>query len=317
MAIHHLKAGPGTVRVGVIDRAHAPLLRVDPGDELHLSTLGLWADEVGFGEPFEKVARARARYAGRGPHSITGPVAVRGARPGDVLRVDILELRVGERALNVMTPGSQSRGVLAADFANGSVRHFRLDRERMTTDFGYGIEIALTPFLGIMGVAPPGDGPHISSVPGPFGGNIDCADLVAGTTLYLPVWADEALFYAGDAHAAQGHGEVNGTALETSMELARLRLALQRGEPLAAPQAETPAHWITMDFDPDLTAAARRALAAMVDLIARRNAMPREDAYRLCSIAADLIVTQMVNGHQGIHVKLPKTLLRPTGANRQ
>jgi acetamidase/formamidase len=181
----------------------------------------------------------------------------------------------------------------------------------MTTDFGGGIQIPLRPFLGIMGVAPAGDGPHISSVPGPFGGNIDCADLVAGATLYLPVWADEALFYAGDAHAAQGHGEVNGTALETSMELARLRLTLERGRTLAAPQAETPTHWITMDFDASLEIAARRALAAMVDLIAARNRLPREEAYRLCSIAADLIVTQMVNGNQGIHVKLLKTLLAP------
>jgi acetamidase/formamidase len=311
MTLHRLEANLDTVRVGVIDRAHPPLLHVDSGDEVYLSTLGLWAGEVAFGEPFEKVMQVRARYPGRGPHSITGPIAVRGARCGDVLRVDILELQVGATAMNVMTPAGQSRGVLASDFPTGSVRHFRLDRERMTTDFGHGIEIALRPFLGIMGVAPHDDGPHISSVPGPFGGNIDCADLIAGTTLYLPVWADQALFYAGDAHAAQGHGEVNGTALETSMELARLRLTLEQGHALAAPQAETPAHWITMDFDPDLSAAARRALSAMVDLIARRNGLPREEAYRLCSIAADLIVTQMVNGHQGIHVKLPKRLLAP------
>ncbi|MGE4242445.1 acetamidase/formamidase family protein [Ramlibacter sp.] len=310
MTTHTLLAAPDTIQVGVIDRAHAPRLRVASGDEVQLSTLNLWAGEVAFGDPFEKVVAARQRYAGKGPHTITGPIAVAGARRGDVLRVDVLQLDVGPTAMNLMTPAGQSRGVLAADFPEGSVRHFRLDRETMTADFGYGIAVPLRPFLGIMGVAPPDDGVHVSSVPGPFGGNIDCAELVAGTTLYLPVWMDDAMFYAGDAHAAQGHGEVNGTAFETTMDSARLRLTVETGRTLEAPQAETPTHWITMDFDADLHAAARRALAAMVDFIAQRADMPRVEAYRLCSVAADLVVTQMVNGNRGIHVKLAKNIFK-------
>lgn len=309
MAIHRLEAGPDTVRVGLIDRGYPPLLTIDPGDEVHLSTLGLWAGEVRFGAPFDEVMKVRQRYSGRGPHSLTGPIAVRGAKAGQVLRVDILQLDVGPTGLNLMAPGASSRGLLASDFPQGSVRHFHLDRITMTAEFADGIRVPLRPFLGILGVAPKDEGPHSSSIPGPFGGNIDCADLVAGTTLFLPIWVDDALFYAGDAHAAQGHGEVNGTALETSMELARLRLSVEPGPALSAPRAETPTHWITMDFDRDLRTAARRALSAMVDLIGTLARLSREDAYRLCSLAADLVITQVVNGHQGAHVRLAKSLL--------
>ena len=311
MATHRLDASPQTVRIGLIDRSYPPLLTVESGDEVCLSTWNLWAGEVPYGASFDTVMEIRRRHAGHGPHSITGPIGVRGARPGQALRVDVLELRVGETGLNVMAPGQQSRGLLADQFAQGSVRHFRIDRETMTAEFCEGIRLPLRPFLGIMGVAPGDAGPHISSVPGPFGGNIDCADLVAGTTLYLPVWADEALFYAGDAHATQGHGEVNGTALETSMELARLRLSIEPALDISAPRAETPTHWITMDFDPDLRTAAHRALAAMVDLLSASKGLERHEAYRLCSLAGDLIVTQVVNGSQGIHVRVAKSLFAP------
>lgn len=309
MATHRLEAGPDSVRVGIIDRGHPALITVEPGDLVELSTLGLWAGEVAFGASFDEVMRIRARHAGGGPHSITGPIAVRGARAGQVLRVDILELDVGPIGINLMAPGAVSRGLLAGEFAQGSVRHFRLDRDRGTAQFAEGIELPLRPFLGILGVAPADAGPHSSVVPGPFGGNIDCAELVAGTTLYLPVFVDEALFYAGDAHALQGHGEVNGTALETSMDRARLRLDVEPHWSIAAPQAETPTHWITMDFDRDLRAAATRAVAAMVERITARTRLSREDAYRLCSLAADLVITQVSNVNQGVHVRLRKDLL--------
>lgn len=308
MAIHRLDAGPDTIRVGLIDRSFPPLLTIDPGDEVYLSTLGLWAGEVPFNASFDEVMEVRQRYAGRGPHSLTGPVAVRGTRAGQILRVDILRLDVGPTAMNLMASGPQSRGLLAGEFPHGSVRHFRLDRDTMTTAFADGVRVPLRPFLGILGVAPQDEGPHTSVVPGPFGGNIDCADLVAGTTLFLPIWVDGALFYAGDAHAAQGHGEVNGTALETSMERAHLRLSIEPGPALTAPRAETPTHWITMDFDRDLHTAARLALGAMVDLVACKTQLSRTEAYRLCSIAADLVITQIVNGHRGVHVRLPKDL---------
>jgi len=308
MAIHRLEAGPDTVRVGLIDRSFPPLLTVDPGDEVHLSTLGLWAGEVAFGAPFEDVMRVRERYAGRGPHSLTGPIAVRGAMAGQVLRVDILQLELGPFGMNLMAPGVNSRGLLAEDFPHGSVRHYRFDAERRSAEFADGIRVPLRPFLGILGVAPKDDGPRSSTVPGPFGGNIDCAELIAGTTLFLPIQVDGALFYAGDAHAVQGHGEVDGTALETSMELARLRLSVESGPSIAAPRAETPTHWITMDFDRDLRTAARLALSAMIDHVVGCTRLARDDAYRLCSLAADLVVTQVVNGNQGVHVRLPKSL---------
>ncbi|MEO8936221.1 MAG: acetamidase/formamidase family protein [Burkholderiaceae bacterium] len=316
MTLHRLAASFETVRVGVIDRSHPALLTIQSGDEVDLSTWCLWANEVDFGASFDEVMAVRKRHAGRGPHSLTGPIAVEGARPGDVLRVDILQLDVGATGMNLMAPGAVSRGLLADEFPEGSVRHFRLDRASMTAAFCDGIRVPLRPFLGILGVAPEASGPHISSVPGPFGGNIDCADLVVGTTLFLPVWVDGALFYAGDAHATQGHGEVNGTALETSMDNARLRLSIEPGLTLGAPRAETPTHWITMDFDVDLKRAARRALVAMVDWVVTLSGLARDDAYRLCSMAADLIVTQVVNGRDGIHVRLARSLLENRHAPR-
>lgn len=310
--VHRLPAGPDTVRVGLIDRSYPPLITVEPGDEVELSTLGLWAGEVEFGASFEEVMQVRNRYAGRGPHSITGPIAVHGAKAGQILRVDILELRVGAVGMNFVADGEHSRGLLAGDFPHGSVRHFRFDRTRTIAEFGDGIHLPLRPFLGILGVAPADEGPHSSVLPGPFGGNIDCAELVAGTTLFLPILVDGALFFAGDAHAVQGHGEVNGTALETSMELARLRLSIESEWSISAPRAETPTHWITMDFDRDLRTAAKRALAAMIDHVTALTQLARDDAYRLCSLAADLVITQVVNGNQGVHVRLPKRLFAPS-----
>jgi acetamidase/formamidase len=309
MACHALPATPETVRVGLIDRAHPPVLAVDAGDEVVVETWNHWADAVTPSTTLEDVIRYRTEvYPGRGPHSVTGPIEVVGARPGDVLRVDILDLVIRGHGYNLNLPGSYGMGLLPEDFPDGAIRHFVLDRATMTTEFAPGIRLPLAPFLGIMGVAPAEPGPHSSVPPGDFGGNIDLADLTAGTTLFLPVFVDGARFYAGDAHACQGDGEVNLTAIETAMSEARLRLSLADGPAIERPRAETAEHLITLAFDQDLDVAAKVAVRDMVRWLGDDWKLSACDAYALCSLAVDLSVTQVVNKNRGIHAKLPKAI---------
>ena len=305
---HRLAASVETVRVGLIDRDFPPVLEIVPGDEVDIETWSMWGGAAGPDTTMADVRVLRERHAGSGPHSLTGPIAVTGARPGDVLRIDVLGLALSDHGMNLCPPGATSRGILAERFPDGFLRHFRLDAATMTTELKPGLRLPLRPFLGIMGVAPAEPGSHSSVVPGPFGGNIDCPDLVVGSSFFLPVFADGALFYAGDAHASQGCGEVDQTAIETAFPSARLRFSLSDEPSLTRPRAETPEHYITMGFDEDLRSAGRLAVGDMVDFLVAAKGLSEEEAYALCSIAGDLAVTQVVNINQGIHVRMPKAL---------
>lgn len=308
MTIHKIEATAETVNVGVIDRAFAPILEIESGDTLDLETWGLWANAVVPGTTVEQVAEIKSAYVGKGPHSMTGPIKIKDAQPGMTIKVEILELKLGPHGFNMITPLPRSRGLLSEDFPTAEIRHFIFDADRKFTDFVNDIKLPLRPFLGILGVAPASHGPHISSVPGPFGGNIDCPDFTVGTTVYLPVWVEGALFYAGDAHAMQGCGEVTQTALETSMESAKLRLELLSGAVVQRPHAETKDYLITMGFDQDIHQAAKQAVRDMVTWLSTSYGLNKSDAYVLCSLKADLIITQIVNGNNGVHVRLPKAL---------
>lgn len=315
MTSHLLKASPATVQGGIIDPRATPVQTIASGDTVVLDTWTMWDNAGG---PSLDIAQAlalrdRFRSEGRGPHTLTGPIAVEGALPGDTLKVEILRLDVADHGINIIFPGGHSRGLLADIFPDPELRHFPLDRRTMTTRFGDDITIPLRPFLGIMGVLPPGDSPRHSAIPGAFGGNIDCSDLVAGTVLYLPVFVAGAGFYAGDAHAVQGCGEVVQTALETAMTAAELRLSVLKGRTIKRPWAETPEHFITMGLDEDLREAARQAVLDMVDLLVDTRGMKASDAYALCSLQADLLVTQVVNGTNGIHARMPKAIFRDRG----
>lgn len=305
MAIHEIPATDESVVVGLIDRAHRPVLTVESGDEVVFETWNHWGNSIREGMTLEDVLRlVNEVYPGRGPHSITGPVAVRGARPGQVLRVDILELVLNPYGFNLSRPEQFGQGLLPHEFPNGHLRHFHFDLESMTVPYGENVSLSLRPFLGIMGVAPEAPGAHHSAPPGPFGGNIDLRDLVEGTTLYLPVFADGANFYVGDAHGRQGDGEVCLTALETSMQRARLRLTIADEPPLERPRAETGDCVITLGLDEDLHEAARQAVLDMIAWLGRVHGIDRQQAYGLCSLAADLSITQLVNGTKGVHAKL-------------
>jgi acetamidase/formamidase len=239
-----------------------------------------------------------------GPHIMTGPVAVRGAKAGQVLEVRIKSVGLHyDWGYNVIRPLA---GALPDDFAVTRLIHIPLDRARMTGRLPWGLDLALKPFFGVMVVAPPRAWGAVGSPPPRRnGGNMDNKELIAGSTLYLPIHVDGALFSVGDGHGVQGDGEVCITAIETGL-IGTFELHVRDDMALEWPMAETPNALITMGFDPDLDDAAVIALRNMIALICTRTGLSREDAYTLCSLAADLRVTQVVNGAKGIHVVLEK-----------
>ncbi|HEY5065180.1 MAG TPA: acetamidase/formamidase family protein [Xanthobacteraceae bacterium] len=314
MPIHRLDAATDTVHWGFFDAALKPLMTVEPGDTVTISTVSgtpgqLPPPDSGLTVPAVLPAILKnVQQRLNGPHILTGPVAVRGAKAGQVLEVRIKSIELNfDWGYNVIRPLA---GALPDDFDTARVIHIPLDRARMVGTLPWGLELPLKPFFGIMAVAPPANwGPVASPPPRRNGGNMDNKELVAGATLYLPIHTDGALFSVGDGHGAQGDGEVCITAIETGL-IGTFELHVRDDMTLEWPLAETPTHIITMAFDPDLDDAVVIALRNMIKLICARTNLSREDAYTLCSLAADLRVTQVVNGAKGIHVMLEKALLR-------
>jgi acetamidase/formamidase len=313
MKSHRLDAAPETVHWGYFDAALQPLITVEPGDEVVISTVSgpasaMPSTESGLTVPAALPAiHAKVQPKLNGPHIMTGPVAVRGAKAGQVLEVRIKAIDLHyDWGYNAIRPLA---GALPDDFERARLIHIPLDRARMVGRLPWGHELALKPFFGVMVVAPPPAwGPVASPPPRRNGGNMDNKELVAGTTLYLPIHVDGALFSVGDGHGVQGDGEVCITAIETGL-IGTFELHLRDDMGLEWPMAETPTHVMTMAFDPDLDDAVVIALRDMIKLICARTGISREDAYTLCSLAADLRVTQVVNGAKGIHVMLDKAHL--------
>jgi acetamidase/formamidase len=314
MKTHHLDAAPETVHWGYFDASLKPLITIDPGDEVVISTASGGPAQLpkpGSGLTVPDVLPAiHAKVSPKlgGPHILTGPVAIRGAKAGQVLEVRIKAVELNcDWGYNIIRPLG---GALPDDFAEQRLIHIPLDNKRMVGRLPWGLELPLKPFFGIMAVAPPAAwGPVSSPPPRRNGGNLDNKELVAGTTLYLPIHVDGALFSCGDGHGVQGDGEVCITAIETGLT-GTFELHLRDDMSLEWPMAETPTHVMTMAFDPDLDDAVVIALRDMIKLICARTGISREDAYTLCSLAADLRVTQVVNGSKGIHVMLEKAHLK-------
>jgi acetamidase/formamidase len=319
MAHHRLDAAPETVHWGYFDAGLKPLLMMDSGDTVTISSVSGSLEQMpkpanGASLAIPKpLAAIQAKLQPKlGPHICTGPIAVRGAKAGQVLEVRIKNIELHyDWGYNMIRP---LVGALPDDFHEKRLIHIPLDRARMTARMPWGIDLPLRPFFGVMAVAPPAAWGAISTAPPRRnGGNLDNKELVAGTTLYLPIHVDNGLFSVGDGHGVQGDGEVCITAIETGL-IGTFELHLRKDMSLEWPLAETPTHMITMAFDPDLDDAVVIALRDMIKLICARTGISREDAYTLCSLAADLRVTQVVNGSKGIHVMLDKTYLaKPRG----
>lgn len=310
MTHHQLDAGLKTCHWGFFDAALPPVLTIESGDTVTIRTLTGGAEvqpKSGYHvlpEIHEVHAKAERMVPG---HILTGPVAVKGARPGHVLEVRIRE--IGLRTDWGYTLIKPLAGTLPEEFDAHSFVHIGLDAAKNRAHLPWGMELPLAPFFGVMGTAPPAHwGRQTSLVPRAFGGNLDNKELVPGSTLYLPVFVEGGLFSCGDGHGAQGDGEVCVTAIETALE-GTFEFILREDLSLTAPRAETPTHHITMGIDPDLDICAQKALREMIALITARTKLTREEAYMLCSLAADLRVTQTVNGSKGIHCMLPKSLV--------
>lgn len=314
-ADYQLKATPGTVAWGYYWAAAKPVLRIKSGDRVEIQTMltnsperlaaaGVKAEDI---EAELKAIYAEVKDKGPGGHILTGPIFVEGAEPGDTLEVRILDIKYSiPYAYNSFSPRS---GVLTAeDFPKGSMKIIPLDAKRGVAKFSDRIEIPLRPFFGSMGVAPPESAGRVSSAPpGTHAGNLDNKDLVAGTTLFIPVHTAGALFEVGDGHAGQGNGEVDITALETSL-VGTFEFLVRKDLHLKAPRGETPTHFIAMGLNPDLTEALKTAVREAIDFLVTEKHLSREDAYMLSSVGVDFNVTQAVDGTKGVHAMIPKSI---------
>jgi acetamidase/formamidase len=312
---HRLEATPATVAYGYYWSAAPPVLRIDSGDIIDVDTL-LTNTPAGLakaGVPDDKiqaslkaiVTEVTGDRKGPGGHILTGPVYVEGAEPGDVLEVKILSIDLpldyGYNGCSGYLPENCESGVPS--------KIISLNVAKMTAEFLPGIVIPLKPFYGSIGIAPaPEMGRLSSNPPGRHAGNLDNRELVAGSTLYIPVFARGALFEIGDGHAAQGDGEVDQTAIETSLR-GRLQLTVRKDMKLKWPRAETATDYISMATDPDLAVATKSAIQEMVDFLVSEKKLTRHQAYQLVSIAGNVAITQLVDKpNLGVHVKLPKSI---------
>ena len=316
-ADYHLKATPSTVAWGYYWSQAKPVLHIKSGDTVEIQTMltnsparlasaGVPADQI---EPELKAIYDEVKDKGPGGHILTGPIYVDGAEPGDALEVRIQKIAYSiPYAYNSFSPRS---GVLTPeDFPKGAMKIVPLDTARGVAKFAPNIEIPLRPFFGSMGVAPPESAGRVSSAPpGVHAGNLDNRELVAGTQLFIPVQVPGALFEVGDGHAGQGNGEVDITALETSLT-GTFQFVVHKDWKLKAPRAETPTHWIAMGLNPDLTEALRMAVREAVDFLVAEKHLSREDAYMLASVAVDFDVTQAVDGTKGVHAMIPKSIFK-------
>jgi len=309
-----LKPTPKTIAWGYYDASTPPVMRIKSGDTVEIQTLITSSPTrlEGAGVKPEDVEQSlrdiwkEVTNKGPGGHILTGPIFIEGAEPGDVLEVRIKEIKLAiPYAYNGFSPG---RGYIPEDFPYARMRIIPLDAKTMTAHFADGIEISLRPFFGSIGVAPPEVSGRISSAP-PWvhAGNLDNKELVAGTTLFIPIHAKGALFLAGDGHAGQGNGEVDITAMETSL-IGTFQLIVRKDMKLRWPRAETPTHYISMGIHEDLNEATKMALREMIDFLVNEKHLTRDDAYMLSSVAADLNITQLVDGNKGVHAMIPKAI---------
>jgi acetamidase/formamidase len=312
--LYHLMPTPATVAYGYYWAQAKPVLHIKSGDEVEVGTLitstprrleGAGVAPADVQQSLRDIVDS-VKDRGPGGHILTGPIYVEGADSGDVLEVRIEKIDLSiPYAYNAFGPRS---GYLPEDFHYSRMKIIPLDKQRMVAHFAPGIDIPLHPFFGSIGDAPPAAMGRVSSAPpGIFAGNLDNKELVAGTTLYIPVWTKGALLEIGDGHAGQGNGEVDITALETSL-LGRFQIIVRKDLHLDWPRAETPTHYITMGIDSNLVTATKNAIRQAIDFLVTQKGLSRDDAYMLVSVSSDVDITELVDGTLGVHVMIPKDI---------
>jgi acetamidase/formamidase len=298
----------------VWDNAIEPVLEVEPGADVELHVRDASDEQIGPDSGVDAVAGLDFAHV----NPVSGPVFVKGARPGDVLEVEILELRPRDWGWTAIIPGF---GLLADEFPDPWLRISRVEEDAGRVRFSDHVTLPFEPFPGTIGVALPEPGPHSIVPPSAWGGNLDVKHLRVGTTLHLPVGVDGALLSVGDTHAAMGDGEVCGTAVEAAMDIV-VRLGVRRDRPIHAPQYSLPtgqlarteagSHHVTTGVGPDLMEATRAATRAMIDHLGERHGLERQEAYALCSVACDLRIHEVVDmPNWVVGLFLPESVLRP------
>ena len=321
-----LPATPDNVQWGWYDINEAPKLRVNSGDTISIETLSHSLDQIKPGVEMDEIVKLRKANPGGGPHSVTGPIYVEGAEPGDTLEIHILKIVPKADAFNFNLPGKDfpTVGLLAAEFPEGFVRYYKLDLAKMQTQFKPGIMIDLKPFPGTFAVGvDPNEpdakaGPPIKDAKGrtstlrPWknGSNMDVNELQAGSTIYMPVFQKGGLIWTGDSHCRQGNGEVNLTALECSYKEIEIKPIVRKDLKTEWPWAENKINWVFMGFDEDLNQAMKIAVEQTVNWLSKQTIVPmsREEAYALTSIVGDCRVSQVVDIRKGVHCLIPKSI---------
>ncbi|HEV2643151.1 MAG TPA: acetamidase/formamidase family protein [Candidatus Elarobacter sp.] len=312
--VHQLPATPSTVAYGYYWSEAKPAIRVTSGDVIDVETMltntpqgleriGVRPEDVPQ-HLRDIVAQDTGSLRGPGGHILTGPIYVAGADSGDVL-----EVRIQSITLPIAYGYNGCSGFVRELCEQRGSTLIHLDRKAMTAEVAPGIVVPLRPFFGSMGVAPaPALGRVSSNPPGRHAGNLDNRELVAGTTLYIPVFVKGALLEVGDGHAAQGDGEVDQTAIETNLQ-GRIQVIVRKDMKLEWPRGETPTHWITMGTDTSLTVATKTAIREMVKFLQEAKGITQTQAYQAASMAADLHITQLVDGNVGVHMMIAKSHL--------
>ncbi len=313
VTVAHFNVTPDRASLhGKFSRDHPPILTIDSGDTVCFQTL-----DAGWGlEPHHSDGTPRAHFEPKHPerdagHALCGPIAIRGAEPGMTLEVRIDALRPASWGWNLAGGWpSMVNTRLGLDQAPEFLNRWDLDTVAGIGTNHRGFQVALRPFLGVMGMPANEPGLQSTTPPRATGGNLDCKELVEGSTLYLPIEVAGGLFSTGDGHAAQGDGEVSSTAIECPMEKAQLTFVLHPNMHVLSPRANTPAGWIKFGLSPDLNEAMFLALEEMIALMAEMYSISRQEALSLASLVVDLRITQVVNTVWGVHAVLPHGALR-------
>jgi acetamidase/formamidase len=315
---HTVESNADTVRLGVLDGTRPNVVEIDSGDTVvYPNTWTHFLNRFQRGVSIQQLAQWRLENPGKGPHSIIGPVGVKGARPGDLLSVRFLRLTPLDWGANFNNPGALKTGALPDEFPEGQIKYLDIDVPRKLVKFTPSITLPVGPFQGTFGVAAPEDREVVGRVapgvvssvpPGQHAGNMDLRELQEGTVLYIPVWQPGGKIFTGDSHALQADGEVNLTALETGMREVRVQVQLHERPGWEWPFAESDTHWMALGMHRDLNEAFRIALRNTIAFLSRRARLTRHDAYALASLAVNFRVTQVVDVNQGVHAMIPKDI---------
>lgn len=323
---HKLPASLDTVQWGWLDPKESPKLKVESGDTVSVETMMHSHDKIKPGMSMEEIVALRKANPGGGPHSLTGPIYVNGAEPGDVLEIRIIKIVPKAYGVNFNLPGKEfpTIGALASEMPEGFLKFMKLDLKKMTAEFKPGVTIDLKPFPGTLavGIDPNDPAPRkggvkddplapVSSLrPWKNGSNMDINELQAGSKIFFPVFQKGGLIWTGDSHCRQGNGEVNLTALECSYKEIVLQPIVHKNMKITWPRIETPTHWIAVGLDESLDKAMVNATREAVEFLAEQKMVPltRYEAYSLVSMVGDCRVSQVVDIRKGVHCMIPKSI---------